>query len=247
MPPTIRIALVGDYSPEVTAHAAIPLALRLAADVTGQQVEPVWTNTAELNGEQAVGSLAQFEGIWCVPASPYANTEGALGAIRLARESRIPFLGTCGGFQHAIIEYFRDVLGVANAGHEELDPSAESPVISRLSCSLVEANAPIRLSAGSWMRELYGAAQVQETYRCNYGVSGAAARRIAADADLVIEGTDEAGDIRIVRLRDHPFFVCTLFQPERSGLRGVVHPLIREFVAAAGHVRRTETAAQAST
>ncbi len=236
MPPTIRIALVGDYRPAVTAHAAIPLALAIAAEATNQHVEPAWTPTAELNGEQAIRSLAGYQGIWCVPASPYANTEGALAAIRLAREQSIPFLGTCGGFQHAIIEYFRDVLGVANAGHEELDPSAETPVISRLSCSLVEVTARIRLT--EWTRQIYGAEQVEETYRCNYGMNDAAARRIASGGDLAIEGMDDAGDVRIVRLTSHPFFVATLFQPERSALRGVVHPLIREFVVAAGRVHR---------
>ena len=226
-----RIALVGDYDSAVTAHRAIPVALSLAAEAANIVIEPVWIATPALDGD-AVQSLAQYAGIWCVPASPYANTEGALAAITLARRGRIPFLGTCGGFQHAMIEYFRNVMGIADAGHEELDPASPNPVISRLSCSLVEVSAPIILEPRSWALHIYGTDLVEETYRCNYGLSAGASRHITAGGDLSIEGRDAAGEIRIVRLRSHPYFVGTLFQPERSGLRGVVHPIIREFVRA---------------
>jgi CTP synthase (UTP-ammonia lyase) len=170
-PSTLRFALIGDYDAAVTAHTAIPVALRLAGDALSQPVEPFWIHTSELNSEESIRSLRQFQGIWCVPASPYANTEGALSAIRLARLEGIPFLGTCGGFQHAMLEYFRNELGVANAGHEELDPTTANPILSRLSCSLVEATASIHLTPGSFTAQLYGADQVQETFHCNYGMT----------------------------------------------------------------------------
>jgi len=67
---------------------------------------------------------AGFDGFWCVPASPYRDIDGALRAIRFAREQRRPFLGTCGGFQHAVLEYARNVLGWADAEHGELAPNA---------------------------------------------------------------------------------------------------------------------------
>jgi CTP synthase (UTP-ammonia lyase) len=77
----IRIALVGDYNPVHVSHRAIPEALRLAG------AEGVWMHT------DSIGNLAVFDGIWCVPASPYANTQAALDAIRFAREARLPFSG----------------------------------------------------------------------------------------------------------------------------------------------------------
>lgn len=98
----LRIALVGDYSPQVTAHAAIPKALALVAEHLGCCVEPVWMATGRLDGN-AAAELGPFDGVWCVPASPYASMEGALAAIRFARETSRPFLGTCGGFQHAVL------------------------------------------------------------------------------------------------------------------------------------------------
>src|ERR1700730_13889159 len=101
-----RVALVGDYDKSVIAHQAIPETLRLAAPAE-QLIQPVWIHTASIRNARA--DLAGFDGIWCVPASPYVSMEGALDAIRYARESRRPFLGTCGGFQHAVIEYARNV------------------------------------------------------------------------------------------------------------------------------------------
>ena len=227
-----RIALIGDYSAAVTAHVAIPPALELAAKALNVNVEPVWIHTSTLVGNEAIGSLLGYQGIWCVPASPYANTEGAISAISLARIEGIPFLGTCGGFQHALIEYFRNAIGVTDVAHAELDPEAVRPLISRLSCSLVEVIGTIRVTPGSLTQEVYGTDRVKEGYHCNYGLNPEFARLLQGRSDLRIEGTDDAGEIRIIRLLHHPFFLATLFQPERSSMKGLVHPLIREFVSA---------------
>jgi CTP synthase (UTP-ammonia lyase) len=230
---TFRIALIGDYNPSVIAHAAIPPALELAAKSLRIVVQPEWVHTSSLSGTDAIQSLRQYHGIWCVPASPYANTEGALAAISLARTEPIPFLGTCGGFQHALLEYFRNALGVADAVHAELNPEAEHPLISRLSCPLVEVTGAIRLSPGSLAHKLYGTDQAEEGFHCNYGFNPEFTESLREREDLQIEATDDSGEIRIVRLTNHPFFVATLFQPERSSFRGVVHPLIHGFLAAA--------------
>ena len=90
-----------------------------------------------------------FSGLWCVPTSPYRSMEGALLAIRYARESGVPFLGTCGGFQHAVIEYARNVLGWADAEHAETAPDAARAVISLLECPLVETSGVVRFVPGS--------------------------------------------------------------------------------------------------
>ena len=102
--PRARIALIGDHDPAVVAHRAIPLALALATDPSGDPVDAVWVHTSTLVGD-VTAPLEMFDGIWCVPGSPYANTHGALAAIRMAREQHRPYLGTCGGFQHALFEY----------------------------------------------------------------------------------------------------------------------------------------------
>ena len=153
-----RVALIGDFNGAVIAHQAIPKALRLASAA----VEPVWVHTASI-ADPAV-ELADFDGIWCVPASPYANTTGALAAIRYAREQRRPFLGTCGGFQHAVLEYARNVCGLPEAAHAEIAPEAQQRVIAPLACSLVEKTEEILLAEDSLLRRAYGCTRAVEGY-----------------------------------------------------------------------------------
>jgi CTP synthase (UTP-ammonia lyase) len=227
---SIRIALVGDHNSEVLAHQAIPKALRLSGDRLGVAVEPVWTHTSTLGPD--VSLLSGFAGIWCIPASPYANTDGALAAIRFARERGRPFLGTCGGFQHAVLEYVRNVLGHSQADHAETSPEAAMPLIARLSCSLVEKRGTITFAEGSRLRAVYGVDQAEEGFNCNYGLNPEY-ESIFRRGDLQIAARDGSGEVRAVELTGHPFFIATLYQPERAALRGAEHPLVTAFVEAA--------------
>lgn len=219
----IRIALVGDYDESVPAHQAIPVALDRVAGETGLVIEPEWVPTPEV-GDDGTG-LNAFDGIWCVPASPYRDMDGALTAIRLAREQRVPFLGTCGGFQHAVLEYARNHLGWTDAEHAETAPDSDQAIITPLSCSLVEAFAPIRLLPGSRIATAYGAEETQERYRCRYGLRKELEAQIFA-GPLKVSGYDLDGEIRAMELDGHPFFVATLFQPERAALEGSMPPLV---------------------
>src|SRR5216683_177668 len=166
---TLRAALVGDFDPSVVAHLAIPKALNLASTQQGIEVQPVWVHTSSIFRVDA--QFASFDGIWCVPASPYASTLGALAAIRYARERGRPFLGTCGGFQHALLEYARNVCGIAEAAHAETDPGAPLPLIAPLACSLVERSGEIVLAEGGQFRRAYGQAEITEGYHCSYGLN----------------------------------------------------------------------------
>ena len=226
----LRVALVGDYNLKVIAHQAIPVALRLAGEALNQRVEEVWIHTASLTNPAL--QLERFDGIWCVPASPYANMEGALGAIRFARESGRPFLGTCGGFQHTLIEYARNVCGLADAEHAESNPTAAFPLISPLTCALVETMGEMFLTEDSLIRKAYGAACITEGFHCNFGLNPDYSSRVLG-ASLRATAHDAAGEVRAVELSGHPFFVATLFQPERKALQSEVPPLVREFVRAA--------------
>jgi CTP synthase (UTP-ammonia lyase) len=225
-----RIALVGDYNAAVKAHQAIPQALTLASEPEGHLCEWEWLHTSAILDDPSK-QLADFHGVWCVPASPYASTQGALAAIRLARQTGLAFLGTCGGFQHALLEYAEAVWGVAKPAHAELDPDAVDPVIAPLSCSLVEQSGEIHFEPGSRLAAIYGIPAAVEGYHCRYGLSSHYSDRLTA-GPLHASGHDRAGEIRAVELRGHPFFVATLFQPERSALAGRRHPLVSAFVDA---------------
>lgn len=226
----IRIALVGDYDPQVTAHQAIPIALGLVAEHLQRTVQFEWLATEEIGTDTV---LNQFDGFWCVPASPYKSEEGAIRAIRCAREQGRPFLGTCGGFQHAVLEYSRNVLGWADAEHGETSPESERAVLTALTCSLVEAVDSIHLLPGSLIAQAYEKSEIEEGYRCRYGVNPQFERQLLSDR-LQAVGHDSAGDLRAVELKNHPFFVATLFQPERAALKGKMPPLVRAFIEACG-------------
>jgi CTP synthase (UTP-ammonia lyase) len=226
----IRVALVGDFNPSVVAHRAIPMALNLAGRQQGVEVQPLWAHTSSIL-RIVDTQFASFDGIWCVPASPYANTLGALAVIRYARETGRPFLGTCGGFQHALLEYARNVCGMAEAAHAETDPGAPLPLIAPLACSLVERSGEIVLAEGGQFRRAYGQAEITEGYHCSYGLNREYESHIFHDR-LRATAYDRNGEVRGVELAGHPFFVAALFQPERRALTGEVPPLAAAFVAA---------------
>lgn len=223
--PSLRIALVGDYNADVIAHQAIPLAIDDAAAVLELTVEYHWLPTQDIKSAE---DLADYNAIWLVPASPYQNMEGALTAVRYARENSVPFLGTCGGFQHAIVEYARNVMGWQDAAHAETDTDGRM-VIAPLTCSLVEKTDTIELRANTLIARAYGRDSIEEGYHCNYGISP----EFAAELDvqpLRVTGWDDNGDIRAVELVTHPFFVATLFQHERNALAGRPAPLVQAFL-----------------
>lgn len=228
---TVRIGLIGDHNPAVLAHQAIPRVLELAGARLGVRIEPTWLGTGSL-GDHAWPVLGACSGLWCVPASPYASLEGALSAIRFARENGVGFLGTCAGFQHALLEYARNVLGLADAMHAEVPTRPGPEIIAPLSCALVEKSGTIRFEEGSSLRAIYGVPEVVEQYHCSFGLNPRYQARFD-DGAMRVSALDDAGDVRAVELTSHPFFMATLYQPERSGLSGVSHPLIEAFVAAA--------------
>jgi CTP synthase (UTP-ammonia lyase) len=237
---TARIGLVGDYDAGVTAHQAIPRALTLAEEALGAPLAFRWLPTDSIDSDSV---LAPYDALWCVPASPYRSMEGALRAIRFAREGGRPFLGTCGGFQHAVVEYARNVLGWADAEHAETAPDAARPVIVPLACSLVEVQDKVRLLPGTRIAAAYGAREAAEGYHCRYGLNEAF-RETLTSGPLRIAAEDAAGDIRVLELQGHLFFVATLFQPERAALAERLPPLVAAFVQAAiTHAAARERAA----
>lgn len=231
-----RIALVGDYSDAVLAHRAIPQALVLASRTTTTPVDWKWIRTREIT--DAIRDLADFSGVWVVPASPYENKDGALAAIRFARETRRPFLGTCGGFQHAIIEFARNVARIAGADHAETNPAGDTLVVTPLQCALRDQTTQLRLMPGSLIATAYQRGDAAEGYNCSYGINGRFRERLET-AGLRFTAFDMNGDIRAAELASsvHPFFVGTLFQPERAALRGETPPLVRAFVHAVAQRR----------
>lgn len=229
MKPMNRIALVGDYSESIVAHRAIPISLKLAVDALKTDVSWEWLHSRTLQ-TPIEPQLEPFAGIWCVPGSPYENIQGVIDAIRFARVTKRPFLGTCGGFQHAVIEYAQAVWGI-EAAHAEIDPNAPSPVIAPLVCALREVRGGLHFEANSRLRKIYDRNSANEEYHCGYGFNPAYLDRLQS-GPLKVAARDDDGSVRAVELGSHPFFIGTLFQPERAALRDQTPPLVKAFVAA---------------
>ena len=224
----MKIALIGDHDAGVTAHRAISRALDIAARELGVAIEPVWVHSSEIE----LAALRRFDAIWCVPLSPYADGEAVIAAISQARREDRPFLGTCAGFQHAILEFARHELGIESAESSEDNPNTPTPVIDALACGLVDVDAAIDIEPASRLGEIYGRARAMETYHCNFGVN---AEYLAAfeDSAMRFSCRDGEGQPRAFELDGHRFFIGTAYQPERRALEEKLHPVVAALLTAA--------------
>ncbi|WP_328523511.1 CTP synthase C-terminal region-related (seleno)protein [Kribbella sp. NBC_00359] len=223
-----RIALVGDRSPHVRSHGRVPGLLDRLKDRDNLDLDVYWVPTEEVDED-----LKGFDGIWLVPGSPYRDEAGAIAAVRIARENGIPFLGTCAGFQHAMLEFARNVCGRPDAQNAESSPDAEDLLIVPLACSLVGHEDAVQVTPGTRAAELLGVERSLERYHCSYGLDSSR-MDLLREHGMVFSGYDDAGDPRIAELPGHPFYLATLFQPELAGDGTRPHPLIQAFACAAG-------------
>jgi CTP synthase (UTP-ammonia lyase) len=231
----VQIAVLGDPIPGFAPQMAIEAALGHSAATTGSTVEVTWHPTSTLAGAADV-LLSSADAVWCAPGSPYQSLTGALAGIRFAREHRRPFLGTCAGFQHAVIEVARSVLGIADAAHEEYEDGDGPMFISELLCSLVGQTMTVRVT-DPHLRGIYETAVIREQYYCRFGLRESYLPQLAT-AGLVVAGTDAAdGGTRILRLMGHPFYYLTLFVPQTSSSVERPHPLVTAYLAAARAAR----------
>src|SRR5262245_34995358 len=126
------IALLGEYDSTFTPHVATGIAIRHSSAVLGTAIKGEWVSTQDIDESL----FSRYSGIWVAPGSPYKNLERTLWALEHARKNNVPCFGTCGGFQHMVIECARNVLHYPDAQHAEYDPYASTLFISRLACSL---------------------------------------------------------------------------------------------------------------
>ena len=161
----IEIGLIGDYDEGKLSHQATTNAIHHAANCLSIKVNTTWIPTTSLLDENTFRSLDKFSGLWGAPGSPYRSLDGALRGIRFARENRKPFLGTCSGFQHALLEYARNVAGLHDAGNLEYSADVAIPLIVTVSCPIDNRSAgtpllsgalKITLVKGSLVHQIYG-------------------------------------------------------------------------------------------
>ncbi|MBM4113855.1 MAG: CTP synthase [Phycisphaerae bacterium] len=230
------VALVGEFDASFAPHAATNDAIRHSSAALGMRVDAEWISTERIDD----ALLSRADSIWVVPGSPYRNLDGALRAIRHAREHNVPCLGTCGGFQHMVIEFARHVLGFKDASHAEYDPYASELFVSRLECSLAGREMTLSFAPGSRVASIYGAESATEHYYCNFGVAREKVPLLQR-GNLRITGSDPEGEARVIELPRHAFFIGTLFVPQARSTPERPHPLVSNFLTATQVHRRRAT------
>ena len=234
----IRIGVVGDQLAEFHApQQAVGKMVEMAAAELKIRARVVWVPTPLLVQGRVEAELEPMDALWCSPGSPYLSLEGALAGIRFAREREWPFIGTCAGFQHAVLEYARNVMGLKDAASVEYDPNATTQLVTPLKCPVASKTLKINLAAGSRAFQVYGREQIEEYYYCQYGLNP----DFQLDLDktgLKVVGVDEDGEARVLELPKHRFFIVTLFVPgasflERSIEMKSAHPLVKALLSAA--------------
>jgi CTP synthase (UTP-ammonia lyase) len=238
----IRIGILGDFDPHSPTLPSIDRALQHAAAKLDLQVESEWLPTASLTDGGAQKTLESFDGIWAAPGSPYKSFEGMLKGIEFARSRDWPFLGTCGGFQYALIECARNVLGIEDADTAENNSGSKNIVIYPVACAVPgrSEDAPklsgaipeIRLRPGSYLHSFYAQDTITEQFYCNFEVNPEY-EWAAMEAGFPVVARGPQGEVRAIESPTHRFYVATLFQPQLSSKLEKPHPLVIAFLQAA--------------
>ncbi|MEY4550256.1 MAG: hypothetical protein RL685_6451 [Pseudomonadota bacterium] len=240
MPESLKVGIVGDFERTRFSHWATEAALYHAAARLGRPLTPCWFGTDLVQSRSAEGCLAGLDGIWGAPGSPHVSAQGMLDAIRFARESGVPYLGTCAGFQYALIELTRNVLGLSDADSAENESSSSHIVITPVSCPLparreggpqLSGSDAVLPVAGSQLAALCGSAPLQGEYNCNFEVNRGYLERWRA-VGLRAAAHDALGALRAFELPERRFFLATLFQPQLSSRPDAPHPLVLGFLRA---------------
>ena len=226
-----RIAVIGDFNPNEESHRLIIESIKDAAAEIQGELEAQWIMSDILDVSAAY--LKHFDGFWFSPGSPYKDVNNVLSAIQYARENKVPAFGTCAGFQHMVIEFARNVLGLHHADSEENDPECTDTVIEKLSCTLVRKKEQLEIpdSSSILARTIDGQRFIGE-YRCNYGFNEAY-RNAYQNSKLISSVVEtENGYLRGFELKEHPFFVGTLFIPQLDFRGNGSYRIINSFVKA---------------
>jgi CTP synthase len=238
----VRVGIVGKYVDLPDAYLSVVEALRHAGFAVGAKVDIDWVQAEEVEGLLAAGRLGHLDGIVIPGGFGPRAIEGKIAAAHYAREQDVPCLGLCLGLQVMVIDWARDVVGLAGANSREFDPQSSHLVIDLMDeqHDVVDMGGTMRLGAyiaelqpDSIVAALYGKTVVSERHRHRYEVNPQYRSRLEA-AGLVCSGTSPDGRlVEFIELPGHPFWVGTQAHPEFKSRPDRAHPLFRGLVAAA--------------
>lgn len=245
----ISVALVGKYVDLPDAYLSVTEALRAGGFANDAKVNIKWVASDECATDDGARRLLSDVDAICVPGGfGVRGIEGKLGALKFARENKIPTLGLCLGLQCMVIEAARNLAGIVNANSAEFDPQTPDPVISTMQSQeeIVAGKGdmggtmrlglyPAVLASGSQVSAIYGTTEIQERHRHRYEVNNDYREEIGKTG-LVFSGLSPDGNlVEFVELPSdvHPYYVGTQAHPEFLSRPTKSHPLFTGLIAAA--------------
>lgn len=222
-----KIVVLGDFNSKYYTHLALNDAIAHLTKAVNAALKIEWVDTDKF--DYANQFSTEYSGLWIAPGSPYKDMDNVINTIRHARENNIPTLGNCGGFQHMIIEYARNVCGLANADTEETHPEGKENIITKLSCSLIGQQEEISVRESTLLHSLVGKNNLLGKYFCSYALNPDFIPMLES-IGMLMTATNAEGDIRAFELSTHPFFLGTLFQPALTSTEEEPDPILMGFV-----------------
>jgi CTP synthase len=239
---SVEIAIVGKYVRLSDAYLSVVESLRHAAIATHGDLRLRWVNSEALETEPAENYLSGVDGIIVPGGFGSRGIDGKIAAIKYARDRQIPFLGLCLGMQCSVIEWARNVEGLAHANSAEFDPNTNDPVINLLpeQQDVVDLGGtmrlglyPCRILPNTLAFQLYQEEVIYERHRHRYEFNNVYRNQLL-DSGYLVSGTSPDGRlVEIVEYSKHPFFIACQFHPEFQSRPNAPHPLFKGFVTAA--------------
>jgi CTP synthase len=238
----VRIAIVGKYTDLKESYKSLNEALMHGGIANDVRVTLKYVDSQEVEAQGAPALLGDVDAVLVPGGFGVRGTEGKVMAVRHARERKVPFFGICLGLQMAVVEFSRNVLGLAGANSVEFDEKTPHPVISLLESQVqvLDKGGTMRLGAygcvlksGSLAARLYGKDEISERHRHRYEVNNSYRNRLS-DGGMVVSGHNpELNLVEMIELSDHPYFVGCQFHPEFKSKPFAPHPLFSGFIRAA--------------
>ena len=230
----MKIGIIGEFNPGYYTHLALIKAFTHSVDFLQKRFTLEWIPT-DILPEFFDKEILSLDGVLMSMGTPYSDIDSALKVIKYARENDIPLMAICGGFQHVLIEYARNVKGIENAEHEETSPDAENLLITSLSCSLAGKADNLRVTnKKSKMYEILETENFEGKYHCNYGLNKKYESVLFEEA-LVSTVVNEENEIRAIELKGHRFYIATLFQHQLYSEAGHPSKLLNAFIEQSFH------------
>ena len=236
----VRIAIVGKYIRLHDAYLSVAESLHHAGYENGAVVDIDWIEAEDVTDETARDLLGDADGILVPGGFGDRGIEGKIAAARYARTHNVPYFGICLGMQIAVIEFARDVLGMAGANSTEFAPDSPFPVIDLMpdqhgvvmGGTMRLGAYPCRIVPGSLMERAYGEPLIQERHRHRYEFNNRFREEMQSAGMAIVGTSPDEHLVEAVELPAHRFFIGVQVHPEFKSRPNHAHPIFREFVAA---------------